>query len=406
MKNVVPVKTSSGFDSVAAPSTSGFPASVYNKAPTDSRITSQNFYMKNSPQNASGSRGLYEQKVPLNQPPLPPMPPPSTISPFISQNPDPVPSQSSPFVNSLTEGQQPLATAFQVQSDYLSAFGNSAASLASSLPVSDSKYLRASISSPSGSAGPHPPLPPTPPPFSSSPYNLPSLKASTSQSSVYPVGTTELPQTSISPIIDARFGNISVTGGGLTSYVPPPLMPPLVFSRPGTIPATPYGSTPIQQQGENPTIMQNIPIPQSSIQSIHQLQPLQPPLQRPPQPPQHLWPPVQSSQQLEQGVSLQNSVQMHQLQILQQPQISPMHTHYQSQQQQQVEHGQPQVPHQQGDAANRHQQELGMSLQEYFQDPKAITSLLSNKEELCRLLEQNPKLMQMLQVLVVAIYWS
>ncbi|XP_043816325.1 protein virilizer homolog isoform X2 [Manihot esculenta] len=397
MKNVIPVKTSTGFDSVAAASASGFPASVYNKAPADSRISPQNFYLKNSPQNASGSRGLYEQKVPLNQPPLPPMPPPSTILPLISQTPDPVPSQSSPFVNSLIEGQQPIPTGFHVQSDYLSAFGNSAASLASSLSISDSKYSRASISSPSGSAGPHPPLPPTPPPFSSSPYNLPSLKASTSQSSVYSVGTTELPQTSISPMIDARFGNISVTGGGLTSYMPPPLMPPLVFSRPGTIPATPYGSTPIQQQGDNPSIMQNLSIPQSSIQSIHQLQPLQPPLQRPPQPPQHHWPPAQSSQQIEQGVPLQNPVQMHQLQILQQPHISPMHTHYQSQQQQQVEHGQPQVLHQQGDASNTQQQELGMSLHEYFQDPKAITSLLSNKEELCRLLEQNPKLMQMLQ---------
>lgn len=181
-------------------------------------------------------------------------------------------------------------------------------------------------------------------------------------------------------MIDARFGNISVTGGGLTSYMPPPLMPPLVFSRPGTIPATPYGSTPIQQQGDNPSIMQNLSIPQSSIQSIHQLQPLQPPLQRPPQPPQHHWPPAQSSQQIEQGVPLQNPVQMHQLQILQQPHISPMHTHYQSQQQQQVEHGQPQVLHQQGDASNTQQQELGMSLHEYFQDPKAITVCVPFKE--------------------------
>ncbi|EEF38272.1 conserved hypothetical protein [Ricinus communis] len=366
-KNLISVKTSTGFDSVAAASTSGFPTSIYNKASAssaqlavDSRVTPQNFYAKNSPQNASGSRGIYEQKVPLNQPPLPPMPPPPIISPLASQNPD--------FPNS--------------------------------------KYPRASISSPSGSAGPHPPLPPTPPPFSSSPYNLPSLKASTSQSSVYAIGTTELPQSSISPVVDARLGNLSATGGGLTTYLPPPLMPPMVFNRPAAIPATLYGNTSTQQQGDNPAILQNLSVPQSSIQSIHQLQPLQPPLQRPSQPPQHLWPPVQSSQQLEQGLSLQSPVQMHQLQMLQQPQISPMHTHYQSQQQevsqsrpmqQQVEHAQLQVQHQQGDIAARQQQELGMSLHEYFQDPKAITSLLSNKEELCRLLEQNPKLMQMLQ---------
>ncbi|KDP36105.1 hypothetical protein JCGZ_08749 [Jatropha curcas] len=398
MKNVIPVKTSNGFDSVAAVSTSGFPAAVYNKAPVDSRITPQNFYAKNSPQHSSGSRGHYDQKVP---PPLPPMPPPLTISPLISQNPDPVPSQSSPFVNSLVDVQQPLSTAFQVHPDFLSAYGNNPTSLASSLPISDSKYPRASISSPSGSAGTHPPLPPTPHPYSSSQYNLPSLKAPTSQSSAF--GITELSQISNAPMIDGRLGNLSATGGG---YIHPPVMQPTVFNRPAAIPATPYGSTPTQQQVENPTIMQNLSI-QSSIQSIHQLQPLQPPLQRPTPPPQHVWPPVQSSQLLEHGLPIQNPVQMHQLQLLQQQQVSPMHAHYQSQQQevsqsrrqqqQQVEHVQSQVQHQHGDVATRQQQELGMSLQEYFQDPKAITALLSNKEELCRLLEQNPKLMQMLQ---------
>lgn len=414
LKNVVPVKTSTGLDSVPAASTSGFPVQL----PVDSRMTPQNFYMKNSPQHASGSRGMYDRKVPLNQPPLPPMPPPSTISPVISLTPDPGPSQSSPFVNSLTELQPPLPTAFQVredislgqnkcclqscclllvhldlsnhafpfwqvQTDYLSAFGNSPSSLASSLPMPDSKYSRTSISSPSGSAGLHPPLPPTPPPFLSSPYDLSSLKVSASQSSVFTGGTTELPQTSMPPIMDVRLGNLTASGSGLASYVPPPLMPPLVFSRPATIPVSLYGSTPTQQQVENPNILQNLSIPQSSIQPIHQLQPLQPPLQRPPQPPQHFWPPVQSSQQLEQGVPLQNPIQMqvHQLQMLQQPQISPINTHYQahqqelsqSRQQQQVEHAQPHVVQQQGDVASQQQQDFGMSLQEYFQDPKAIT---------------------------------
>jgi len=189
-----------------------------------------------------------------------------------------------------------LSPLLQVQSDYLSAFGSNP-----SIQMPDSKYSRASISSPSGSAGPHPPLPPTPPPFSSSPYNLPSLNPSTSQSSVYTVGTNELPQTSTSPPIDPRLGNLSVSGAGLTSYMPPPLMPPMVFSRPATIPVTPYGSIPTQQQGESPNVLQNLSIPQPSVQSIHQLQPLQPPLQRPPQPPQHLWSPAQSSQQLKQG---------------------------------------------------------------------------------------------------------
>ncbi|XP_065856562.1 protein virilizer homolog [Euphorbia lathyris] len=391
LNNNIPVKTSVGFDSVGAASTSGFASSFYNKAqlPMDSRMNPHNMYPKNSQQHASGSRGHYDQKVPLNQPPLPPMPPPSTISSLMSQNPDPGPGQSSSFINSLTDMHPPLPTGFQVQSDYMSTFGNNPAS---SHPMADSKYSRGSTSSPSGSAGPQPPLPPTPPPFSSSPYNnLQSLKASTSQSSAYNVGTSEFSQSSISQILDARFGNLSA-GGGLSSYMPPPLMPPLGFNRPAT---SSYVNTPTQQQGENPAILQNMAIPQSSMQAIHHLQPLQPPLQRPAQPPQHLWPPVQPLHQLDQGVSLQNHVQMHQLQVLQQP---PMHGHYPSQQQE-ASHSrqqqQQQVEHVQ--AHNQHQPELGMSLNEYFQDPKAITALLSNKEELCRLLEQNPKLMQMLQ---------
>ncbi|OMO49780.1 Protein virilizer, partial [Corchorus capsularis] len=90
-KNAMPIKNSSGYDSAGANS-SAFSAPVYSNTPAtlaqlpaDSRINRQNFYPKSSPQYASnipvGSRGIYEQKVLSNQPPLPPMPPPSTISP-------------------------------------------------------------------------------------------------------------------------------------------------------------------------------------------------------------------------------------------------------------------------------------------------------------------------------------
>ncbi|KAJ0027672.1 hypothetical protein Pint_36158 [Pistacia integerrima] len=419
-KNVFNIKTSSGFDSGAAANSSGFPASLYNGAPLssiplDSRMTSQNFYRKNSPQHAgnipmgTGSRGLYDQKVMLNQPPLPPMPPPQTVSPVVSQASDSIPSQSSPFVNSMTESQLPVPTAFQVQPEYLSAFSGSNAPLSSSHT--------------GGSA--RPPLPPTPPPFSSSPYNLPSLKPSTPQMSIYnqtSVGMTELPQaqSSVSPIIDARLSSVSASAAGLNSYAPPPLMPPLVFSRPASIPATLYGSSPAQQHVDNPqNIMQNLSIPQPSIQSMHtlaQLQPLQPPqVPRPQQPPQHLRPPMQASQSLDQGMSLQSPVQMqgHPLQMLQHPQVSPIHTYYQSQQQDltaaqqlQVERAQSQVLHQQGDIAFQLQQDSGMSLHEYFKSPEAIQSLLSDRDKLCQLLEQHPKLMQMLQTLINSIIMS
>lgn len=125
-KNVITVKTSGKFDSGAAVNSPGFSASPYNNAPVssipvDSRMTPHNYYPKNSPQHAgnvpgaAGSRGYYDQKVMLNQPPLPPMPPPQAIPPVISQASDSLPTQSSPFVNSTAEAQLPVPAAFQVR---------------------------------------------------------------------------------------------------------------------------------------------------------------------------------------------------------------------------------------------------------------------------------------------------
>ncbi|PON63125.1 Protein virilizer [Parasponia andersonii] len=413
VKNVITVKTSGGFDSVVATNNPGFPGSIYGNAstslaqlPVDNRSSSQNFHPKNIQYPtmnipvAPGSQGLYDQRFLLNQPPLPPMPPPPTVAPMISQTSDPVSSQSSPFVNSMTDVQQQLPTAFQVHSEY--GFNNSS----TSLPMADSKFSRTSISSPGGSARPPPPLPPTPPPFSASPYNLTSNKNSTSQ----PLAHSQM---EVSPSTDARLGNISAPGARTNAYAPAPQLPHLVFSRPGSIPVNIYGSFPAQQV-DNPSILQNLSIPQSSIQSIHslaQLQPLQPPqLPRPPQPPpQHLRPPMQASQQLDQGLSLQSPghMQIHPLQMLQQPQASPVNTFYQpqqefshaqqQQQQHQVEHVQPQIVNPPVDTASQQQQDSGMSLHEYFKSPQAIQSLLSDRDKLCQLLEQHPKLMQMLQ---------
>ena len=86
------------------------------QSPADSRMVSQNYLLKNSPQHAgiaSGSQGLYDQRFLTNQPPLPPMPPPPTVSPVISHATDSVPGHSSPFVNSLAGTQRPVA--FQVR---------------------------------------------------------------------------------------------------------------------------------------------------------------------------------------------------------------------------------------------------------------------------------------------------
>ncbi|XP_004497651.1 protein virilizer homolog isoform X2 [Cicer arietinum] len=401
-KNVLQPKISGGYDSAA--SNSSYPASLYNnpsatsmQLPVESRIASQNFYSKNSPQHggiSAGSQGLYDLRFFSNQPPLPPMPPPPTVSPVISHATDSMPGQSSSFANSPAGSRRPVA--FQVQSDYSSPFNNG--SNASPVPMPDSKYSRNSASSPSGPSRLAPPLPPTPPPYASSSYNLSSIKTSASQPAPYnqsSIGTTELSQASAGP-----------SGARLSSYPLNPSMMSLGFSRPTSMPLTLYGNTSNQQHSENhPSFLHNMSVPQGSFQSMHsvtQLQPLQPPqLPRPPQPPQLHRPPVQTLPQLDQGMAVQSNAQVHELQMLQQSQVSSMQTYYQTHQQQQFSHElqQQQVQHTQqaGDAQSQEYSDAGMSLHEYFKSPEAIQSLLSDRDKLCQLLEQHPKLMQMLQ---------
>ncbi|KAL6575077.1 hypothetical protein OROMI_012362 [Orobanche minor] len=360
---------------IQPPNMSNFSPSV--RFPIDSRIP-PNLYPKANPQQSvpvplgTGFQGFYDQKFSSNQPPLPPMPPPPTVSPVLSQNAGPVMIQS----------QGPPG--FHVQSEYASVVTSSSVSLATSTALPDTRFGRPSLSSPLRSTRPSPPLPPTPPPYS---------KNSTSQSPqcFQTVSSTELQQTSV-----------------LTSYPPPPLMQPVVF-RPGSMPLNFYGNSLVPHPGDNlPSISQNLPIPLPSmqpIQTLTQLQPLQPP-QIPRPPPQHLRPPISSSPQAEQGVSLlQGSLQIpaQPSQVVQQPQLSPAHVYYQTQhvstshslQQQNVDRPQ-RNPHLSGDAAFQ-QQDSGMSLQEFFRSPEAIQSLLSDQQKLCQLLEQHPKLMQMLQ---------
>ncbi|KAL3755539.1 hypothetical protein ACJRO7_002572 [Eucalyptus globulus] len=400
VKDPITGKSSGMFDAAAAANNPGFPVSPYAMASAsssgqsrvDSRMSPQTLYPKHSPHHAgnlhgAGTQGSYDQKYLQNQPPLPPMPPPSLVPSVVSQVSDSVPSQASPYTNKMIDGQSPVSSAFHVHPDHLSPYS----------------------SSPSGSIRPPPPLPPTPPPFLSSPYTMPPIKASTPQSSGYvqtSIGMTEFPRAPIMPSTDLQHS----AAGPRLSYPPPPLMPPMGFSRPASVPMNFYGNNTMQQHGENqPSILQNFPLSQSPMQSVHtvaQLQPLQPPqLPQVPQPPQHLRPLAFSSQQPEQGSSLQNPVQQgHQLQALQQPQISPLHAYIQSQQQelshghprQEVEHARLLASYQQGDTSNQNQ-DAGISLYDYFKSPEDIQALLSDRDKLCQLLEQHPKLMQMLQ---------
>jgi hypothetical protein len=329
----------------------------------DPRVGPQGFYSKSGQQHTGhihggfSGRGVYEQKVMPNQPPLPLVPPPS-VSPVIPHSSDSLSNQSSPFISHGTQS----------------------------------------------SGGPTrlmPPLPSAIPQYSSNPYASLPPRTSTVQSFGYNhagVGTTEQQQSG--PTIDHQSGNLSVTG--MTSYPPPNLMPSHNFSRPSSLPVPFYGN-PSHQGGDKPQTMLLVPsIPQSlNTQSIPQLPSMQlSQLQRPMQPPQHVRPPIQISQPSEQGVSMQNPFQipMHQMQLMQQTQVQP---YYHPPQQQEISQVQQQQQHhavqgQQG-AGTSQQQESGMSLHDYFKSPEAIQALLSDRDKLCQLLEQHPKLMQMLQ---------
>ncbi|XP_011094238.1 uncharacterized protein LOC105173993 isoform X2 [Sesamum indicum] len=414
----LPTRIPNAIDSSAIPSSTGVAASIYmNTSSSSVRFsvesrTPPNLYPNASIQQSgtvplgTGLQGFYDQKFPPNQPPLPPMPPPPTVSPVLSQNMDPVVSQSSSFLKSVADGQAQVPPGFHVQSDYASVVPCSSTSLATSVALSDPKFGRTSLPSPLGSTRPPPPLPPTPPPYSASS----SLKNSTSLSPQYfqTVSNSELQHASAAPPVDGMV-NLSASRTMITSYPPPPLMQPLLF-RPSSMPVGLYGNSLVPHHGENlANVSQNLPMSLPSVQAIPaltQLQPLQPP-QIPRPPPQHLRPPVPASPHSEQGATLlQSSIQIpaQPSQVLQQPQVSPAHVYYQTQQQENVSQSlqQQQVDRSQrslqpsGDGASQ-QQDSGMSLQEYFRSPEAIQSLLSDREKLCQLLEQHPKLMQMLQ---------
>ncbi|XP_019096325.1 PREDICTED: uncharacterized protein LOC104767343 [Camelina sativa] len=331
----------------------------------DPRVGPQGFYSKTSQQHTGhihggfSGRGVYEQQMMPNQPPLPLVPPPS-VSPVIPHSSDSHSNQSSPFVNHGTQS----------------------------------------------SGGPirlMPPLPSAIPQYSSNPYASLPPRTSTVQSFGYnQAGTGTAEQQQSGPATDHQSSNLSVPGTGMTSYPPPNLMSSHNFSRPSSLPVPFYGN-PSHQGGDKQQTMLSVPsIPQSlNQQSIPQLPSMQlSQLQRPMQPPQHVRPPIQISQPSEQGVSMQNPFQvpMHQMQMMQQAQVQP---YYHPLQQQEISQVQQQPHHhavqgQQG-AGTSQQQESGMSLHDYFKSPEAIQSLLSDREKLCQLLEQHPKLMQMLQ---------
>ncbi|KAK4396587.1 protein virilizer [Sesamum angolense] len=378
----LPTRIPNAIDSSAIPSSTAVAASIYMNTSSssvrfsvDSR-TPPNLYPNASVQQSgsvplgTGLQGYYDQKFPPNQPPLPPMPP----------------LQQSHLYY--------LKIWILLQFDITGYFN----CVARPKVWTDISSIAFGIYKTSASS--------TPPPYSASS----SLKNSTSLSPQYfqSVSNSELQQTSAAPPVDGMV-NLSASRTMITSYPPPPLMQPLLF-RPSSMPVGLYGNSLVPHHGENlANASQNLPMSLPSVQAIPaltQLQPLQPP-QIPRPPPQHLRPPVPASPHSEQGATLlQSSLQIpaQPSQVLQQPQVSPAHVYYQTQQQENVSVSlqQQQVDRSQrslqpsGDGTSQ-QQDSGMSLQEYFRSPEAIQSLLSDREKLCQLLEQHPKLMQMLQ---------
>ncbi|PIN17839.1 hypothetical protein CDL12_09499 [Handroanthus impetiginosus] len=149
-----PIRTPNAIESSAIASSSGS-ASVYVNAPSSGQFPIDSssvpkLYSQPNPQPSgtvplgSGLQGPYGQKFPSNHPPLPPMPPPLTISPVISQNMDYFGGQSSPFVKSSADAQA------QVQSEYGPITGSNPTSLATSMGLADMKFGRAPLSSSGG----------------------------------------------------------------------------------------------------------------------------------------------------------------------------------------------------------------------------------------------------------------
>ncbi|MQL89224.1 hypothetical protein Taro_021797 [Colocasia esculenta] len=426
--------TLKGFDNLPPANINTFASHFYNASPApsslqplgDSVFPATTSYPRDSPQKAvnvsslMGLQGYHDQKAPISQPPLPPMPPPifSSVPPQTSQA---LQSHLAPYVPPGRDTQPPLPSGspliafdvsvpgsvpnFQIYSEKLSSVAGHSMPSASSQAILDSRYSWVSLSASNklnvetytsnSSTRPLPPLPTTPPPFSSPLITQSSAIHSGSQSSVYSqTAQLSLPSTP---------GIFSTSGSTLATFSLPPFAP-WQASLSGTL-----FSSMSQQPGQNPPAMpQTNPSPQPSIQSLQPRPPPPPPPPQAPRPPnpQNSRPAIQVSHlPSEQVVSLQNpiQVQVQPLQVQQQLQI-PQIVYYQPQQQENLLHPpQPSIEQSQSQKLpppdNKvQQQDSGMSLQQYFSSPEAIQSLLSDRDKLCQLLEQHPKLMQMLQV--------
>ncbi|EER93923.2 hypothetical protein BDA96_01G201900 [Sorghum bicolor] len=358
---------------------------------------------------SSGSHG-HEHRHSNNHPPLPPMPPPISSVPM--QNTDSANRQSSSFsardrptpslsgypTQSFDSSMPSAFTGLQGQTQYMLA--GAGGSSANDLPNAEAKLLwntfpvnRIPLETFSSglSARPMPPL---------TPYSAVATQhapmSSSSPATLYNQGSVVQPSPTASIISDS---NLAMNSNLLPSFASQFLM-----GRPSM--PTPFFGTPLQQVQFSSGLPQNISNSQPSVSSV---QPRPPPPPPPPQQPH----PSQTLQQLgaiqlphqDQQLPYPQSAILPQvpLQFPNQLPIPQLQLYHQSQQEsgqtlrQVGEQSQLQNQGMQADSFSQQQQDSGINLNQFFSSPEAIQSLLSDREKLCQLLEQNPKLMQMLQ---------
>ncbi|RLN42074.1 hypothetical protein C2845_PM01G37050 [Panicum miliaceum] len=384
--------------------------------------SSRSRYEKRSPQKfsdtslSSGSHG-HEHRHSNNHPPLPPMPPP--ISSMPSQNSDLVNRQSSSYssrdrptpnasgypTQSFDTSMPSAFTCLQGQTQYMLAGAGGSSS--NDLPNADAKLLwntfpvnRIPLETFSSglSARPMPPQP------YSTVATQHATMSSSSPATLYNQGSVVQPSPTASMISDSNLGMNSASGSMLASNMLPSFASQFLMGRP-SMPTSFFG-TPLPQVQLSSALPQNISNSQPSVSSV---QPRPPPPPPPPQQPH----PSQTLQQLstmqlpqqDQPLSYPQSAILPQvpLQFPNQLPIPQLQLYHQSQQEsmqalrQAGEQSQLQNQNVQGDSFSQQQQDSGINLNQFFSSPEAIQSLLSDREKLCQLLEQNPKLMQMLQ---------
>ncbi|XP_052149602.1 protein virilizer homolog isoform X4 [Oryza glaberrima] len=369
-----------------------------------------NMHRKRSPHKlaessvSSGSHG-HDRTLYNSQPPLPPMPPP--VSSTSLQNPDSIQRQPSSYI--ARDGPPPFPPSYLMQSfdacmpsfvghqvqteNVLPSTGDSSSN---ALPSVDAKFLWSTLPvnripmehlSSGSSTRPVSPLPLRP--------VLATQHAAMDSGppgSLYNQGGSGVLQPSppASLINDATLGTNPASGGALASNSLPSLASQYIIGRPST---PPFFGTPLQIQLSS-GLAQSVSNPQPSLSSMQPRAPPPPPPQ--PHPSQTFQGSLQQPQEQPMPYPLNTIQPQVPLQFPNQLHVPQLQFYHQTQQEsvlQPIGH----VSEQPIGQSAQQQTDSGMNLNHFFSSPEAIQSLLSDRDKLCKLLEQNPKLMQMLQ---------